>query len=126
MPKTRLDILNNLLEDSSGTTWHKVNLHTHASGQDPEKVVDAAIGAGLSLIAVTDHNTFKFVKPVQDAAKKRVDGNLVVLPGIEITLEEGAHIIAIFDIDFDETGAFLGQCLNLDLHYTTGRNGVDI
>ena len=27
---------------------------------------------------------------------------------------------------FERFGAFLGQCLNLDLHYTTCRNGVDI
>ena len=103
MPKSRLDTLKGFLEDSSGTTWHRVNLHTHASGQDTEMIVDAAIRAGLTLVAITDHNTFKFVKPVQDAAAKRADGNLIVLPGVEITLEEGAHIIAIFDTGFDET-----------------------
>lgn len=78
-------------------------MHVHASAQDPDEIVDAAIRAGLSMIAITDHNNFNFVKPVQEAALKRTDVDLVVLPGIEITLEEGAHIIAIFDQDFDET-----------------------
>jgi hypothetical protein len=111
MPKSRLDTLKGFLRVSPGTVWHRVNLHMHASGQDPEMIVDAAIRAGLTLIAITDHNTFKFVKPIQNAATERTDGNLLVLPGIEITLEEGAHIIAIFDTDFDETkqNHFLGM-----------------
>lgn len=111
MPKSRLDTLKDFMESPPGTNWYRVNLHVHASGQDPEMIVDAAIRAGLTLVAITDHNTFKFVRPVQDAAAKRIDGNLVVLPGIEITLEEGAHIIAIFDTDFDETkqNHFLGM-----------------
>ena len=94
--------LKEFLQNEYGSTWHKVNLHVHALGQDPEKLVDQAIKAGITLIAITDHNTFRFVKPVQIAAKKRSDTNLVVLPGIEITLEEGAHILAIFDSGFDE------------------------
>jgi hypothetical protein len=111
MPKSRLDTLKGFQESLPGTNWHKVNLHVHASGQDPEMIVDAAIRADLTLVAITDHNTFKFVRPVQNAASKRTDGNLIVLPGIEITLEEGAHIIAIFDTDFDETkqNHFLGM-----------------
>ncbi|MBC8418189.1 MAG: AAA family ATPase, partial [Desulfobacterales bacterium] len=111
MPESRLDKLKGFLEASPGTTWHKVNLHVHASGQDPEMIVDAAIRAGLTLLAITDHNTFKYVRPIQNVASRRTDGNLIVLPGIEITLEEGAHIIAIFDTDFDESkqNHFLGM-----------------
>jgi hypothetical protein len=111
MPKSRLETLKGFLEASPGAAWHRTNLHVHASGQDPKMIVDEAIRAGLTLVAITDHNTFKFVKPVQDAAAKRTDGNLVVIPGIEITLEEGAHIIAVFDTDFDVTkqNHFLGM-----------------
>ena len=76
MPKSRLDTLKDFMESPPGTNWYRVNLHVHASGQDPEMIVDAAIRAGLTLVAITDHNTFKFVRPVQDAAK-RIDGNLV-------------------------------------------------
>lgn len=110
MPSSRLDQLKIFLEPP-GAKWHRVNLHVHAIGQEPQMIIDAAIRAGLTLIAITDHNTFKFVKPVQDAAKKMTNGGLVVLPGIEITLEEGAHIIAIFDTYFDETkqNHFLGM-----------------
>ncbi|MBW2063356.1 MAG: AAA family ATPase [Deltaproteobacteria bacterium] len=102
MITTRLEYLKRFSATCQGAEWHKVNLHVHASGQDPDKIVDAAIKADISLIAITDHNTFRFVKPVQEAALRKKGADLVVLPGIEITLEEGAHIIAIFDNDFDE------------------------
>lgn len=103
MQPSRLEHLKDFLNTCQGSIWHKVNLHVHASGQDPDEVVGAAIRMGISLIAITDHNTFRFVKPVQEAASRRTDADLVVLPGIEITLEEGAHIIAIFEADFDES-----------------------
>lgn len=99
----RLVDLRHFLNNKHGAQWYKVNLHVHANGQNPDEIVEKAIEAKISLIAITDHNTFRFVKSVQDAAKKRPEVNLVVLPGIEITLEEGAHILAIFDEDFDET-----------------------
>ena len=110
MAESKLQNLKEFLRTPPGATWYKVNLHVHAAGQDPDKIVDAAIKANISLIAITDHNSFRFVKPVQDAAAKRPDTDLIVLPGIEITLEEGAHILAIFDRDFSETSQtlFLG------------------
>ncbi len=98
----RLIDLRYFLDNKVGAQWYKVNLHVHAKGQNPDEIVEKAIEAGISLIAVTDHNTFQFVKLVQDAVKKKKGADLVILPGIEITLEEGAHILAIFDEDFDE------------------------
>ena len=103
MTLERLQQLKEFRNTTCGSIWHKVNLHVHASGQDPVKIVDETIKAGITLIAITDHNNFRFVKFVQEVAKKRSDADLVVLPGIEITLEEGAHILAIFDSDFDES-----------------------
>ncbi len=103
MSLNRLEYLKKFSGTCQGADWHRVNLHVHASGQDPDEIVDSALRAGISLIAVTDHNTFRFVKPVQEAASRRDGADLVVLPGIEITLEEGAHIIAIFEADFDES-----------------------
>lgn len=102
MTRNRVEYLKKFAGTCHGADWYRVNLHVHASGQNPEEIVDAAISAGISLIAVTDHNNFKCVKPVQEAASRKSDEDLVVLPGIEITLEEGAHILAIFDTDFDE------------------------
>jgi predicted metal-dependent phosphoesterase TrpH len=71
MNQSKLKNLKSFLNTSPGSNWHKVNLHVHASGQNPDEIVDAGIKAGISLIAITDHNTFRFVKPVQEAAAKR-------------------------------------------------------
>lgn len=101
-PTDRLKTLKRLLDDYPGGRWYRANLHVHGRGNDPGAIVDAAISAEITLIAIADHNTFRFVRPVQDEIKKRGDTNLIVLPGIEITLQEGAHVIAIFDEDFDE------------------------
>jgi DNA repair ATPase RecN len=101
-PAERLKTLKKMLDDYPGGRWYRANLHVHSRGNDPAALVDATIKAEISLLAIVDHNTFRFVKLVQDEARKRSDANLVILPGIEITLQEGAHIIAIFDEDFDE------------------------
>ena len=44
---TRLESLKEFLNSCSGADWHKINLHVHASGQDPGMIVDAAIKAGI-------------------------------------------------------------------------------
>jgi len=44
---TRLESLKEFLNSCPGADWHKVNLHVHGSGQDPDMIVDAAIKAGI-------------------------------------------------------------------------------
>ena len=43
MSQSRLDNLKHFAGTSHGSRWHKVNLHVHASGQNPDEIVDAAI-----------------------------------------------------------------------------------
>lgn len=57
----------------------------------PPAICEAAIAAGIRLIAVTDHNASDNVKAVSDACKDR----LTVLGGMEITSEEEIHLLAI-------------------------------
>ena len=84
-----------------------LHIHTPASSDYQQMnisildILQRAESKGIDILAITDHNTFKFITSVQDEAKKS-SADLVVLPGIEITLQEGAHILAIFDTDFDE------------------------
>ena len=80
MTVNRLESLKEFMRSEQGASWYKVNLHVHASGQDPEMIVDYAIKSGISLIAITDHNTFRFVKPVQEAASRRTDAELIKIP----------------------------------------------
>jgi predicted metal-dependent phosphoesterase TrpH len=59
----------------------------------PVKIVKTAIERGLSMIAITDHNSAENVAAVIAAACS-VDLN--VIPGIEITSAEEAHIVGLF------------------------------
>lgn len=107
-----LELLNDLKSflSQAGSSWFRVNLHVHGKGNSPDAIVDSALAAGISMIAVTDHNTFRFFRPIHNLALRNASIKLRVLPGIEITLNEGAHLIAIFDETFDESqqNAFLG------------------
>lgn len=90
---------------SPGLAFKRLDLHLHtpasACFQDravtPAQVVEAAVGAGLAGIAVTDHNSGAWIDEVKAAAQ----GNpLVVFPGVEITCQggkSGLHIIALLD-----------------------------
>lgn len=90
---------------SSGAHFVRADLHVHSrpdSGDvsaSPEEYVQAAIEAGLSVMAVTDHNSVDAVSGVMEAAKGT---DLLVLPGIEITTHEG-HLLAIFSPEAVDT-----------------------
>src|SRR5688500_9238789 len=82
-----------------GHRWYKVDLHVHGEGNDPDELVRVARAHEVDLIAITDHQSFRYVQPVMDAAAK--DGRqLTVLPGIEITTKEGCHLLAVFPRDY--------------------------
>lgn len=79
-----------------------VDLHVHTPGSSdamqehygtPGDIVEAALAAGLDAIAITDHNTVSWCKDVADAA---AGTPLVVLPGVEISTNEG-HLLAIWE-----------------------------
>jgi predicted metal-dependent phosphoesterase TrpH len=84
-----------------GTSFLKADFHIHTPesmcygdlSATPERVVDAALAAGLAAIAITDHNTFAGVDAVREIA--RANG-LVVFPGAEFSTREG-HVLALFD-----------------------------
>ena len=60
----------------------------------PHKIVDESIKKGLSIIAITDHNSAENTQAVITAAK---DTGLYVIPGMEITTSEEIHIIGLFE-----------------------------
>ena len=83
--------------------FRKVDLHIHTPESvcysdpsvTPGQIVDAALAAGLEVIAVTDHNTVEAVDEVRQIGAKK---GLSVFPGIELTTR-GGHIFAIFELD---------------------------
>lgn len=89
---------------TNGARFWNVDLHVHTPASSdvdagaygattPEEVVQAAMDAGLAAIAVTDHNTVAWCDRVTEAAAGH---DLVVLPGVEISTNEG-HLLGIWD-----------------------------
>ena len=92
-----------------GLRFRKLDLHVHTPASkdfrdrnvSADQIVDRAIEVGLDAIAITDHNSGKWIDKVKNAAKGE---DLVVFPGVEITCKggkDGIHLIALFDIERD-------------------------
>lgn len=87
-----------------------IDLHVHSCFSDgtctPEKLVDLAKDAGLTAIALTDHDTTAGIKRAMDYGKQK---NLTVIPGVELSCEcslspgrkKEIHILG-YQINFEE------------------------
>jgi predicted metal-dependent phosphoesterase TrpH len=92
----------------------RVDLHLHTTASDgrctPAELVDQAVRAGLTVIAVTDHDTTGAVREVEMLARQR---GLRAVSGIEITaLEQGRdlHLLGYFlDPAHQELIGFLAE-----------------
>ncbi len=63
----------------------------------PNNIVNMALIKELDFIAVTDHNSAKNLPAVMAVAKaltKEMEQGLCILPGIEVTTREEAHVLA--------------------------------
>lgn len=108
----------------NGSEWRKWDLHIHTTASDgkasPAEVVDQAIAAGLSVVAVTDHHTVDNVDEVKRIAAEK--GGVTVISGIEFRTELGAksvHMIGLFpdrcgDLVLDKTA--LNELILCPLH----------
>jgi PHP family Zn ribbon phosphoesterase len=83
----------------------RADLHIHTClspcgelAMSPRAVVEGAAAARLDIIAVTDHNTLENAAAVITAARGT---GLAVLPGIELTTAEEAHILGLFGAGAD-------------------------
>ena len=91
-----------------GSRWWRVDLHTHSpasydfkpdtdrDAKDWAVWVSAAKRAGLHAVALTDHNTAQGIDAVRHAAAAVADAP-VILPGVEITANDGAHLLLLLD-----------------------------
>ena len=87
-----------------------IDLHLHTTVSDgrlsPEQLVERVAAAGVTVMAVTDHDTVAGLDAVRNAARSH---GVEVVPGIEVTaIERGAdvHILGYF-VD-DKDSAFAG------------------
>lgn len=112
----------------NGARFHSVDLHIHSYGAShdvkdptmtPEAIVDSAVRQGLIAIAVTDHNSNVNVQRAIDHAQENYTGQILVLPGAEITTAHG-HLLAYFAPDRTDDLAKLLSRLDL-----IGKIGAD-
>lgn len=83
--------------------FHRFDLHVHSwfsadAAHEPEALIDAAKAAGLSGIAITDHDScavhdYLLAKGLERADGMPVNGFLVI-PGVEVSTAEG-HLLCI-------------------------------
>ena len=59
----------------------------------PRALVQAFLARGLDIVAITDHNSSENIIHVMQAA---LGSPLVVIPGMEVTTREEAHVLALF------------------------------
>ena len=88
---------------ANGLRFCAVDLHVHTPASKcfrgevtPKSYVEQAISAGMQAIAITDHNTGDWIDSIKQAA---ADTPLTVFPGVEISVQPGIHILAIFPED---------------------------
>lgn len=79
-----------------------VDLHCHSTASDgilrPAELVSRAKLRGVTLLALTDHDTVAGLAEAQYAAQAE---NLAVLPGIELTASRGRRIVHIVGLNID-------------------------
>lgn len=63
--------------------------------------LESARDAGIDAVAVTDHNTADAISSIQDAASI-VDASPIVFPGVELTANDGCHLLLIIDPSYDQ------------------------
>jgi len=93
----------------------RVDLHLHTTASDgrcsPQELVDRAAAAGVTVMAVTDHDTTAAIEDVVSAASAR---GIEVISGIEVTAVESGrdvHILGYFinPADIQLTGFLVRQ-----------------
>ena len=85
----------------------RIDLHTHSAVSDgtdsPAELVAAAAAAGLSVVALTDHDTFDGLPEAIDAGRRL---GIEVVPGMELSCSRGGqsiHLLA-YGADPDDAG----------------------
>ena len=73
-----------------------------------EAIVTRAAEIGVSVLAITDHNSASGVSAFQAAAEDR---GIAIFPGFELSSTEGIHVLCIYPQDTaeEQLGRFLGE-----------------
>ena len=104
----------------NGARWWKFDVHAHTPASkdygkgknqtslrelSPKEWLLTYMRAGIDCIAITDHNTGAWIDPVKKALgeleSEKPEGfrPLSIFPGVEISVNGGAHLLAILECD---------------------------
>ncbi len=79
-----------------------VDLHTHSTCSDgsdrPEELIEAAHRAGITTLALTDHDT---VSGVADAARAAARRGMRFIAGVELALRHGTRHVHLLGLGFE-------------------------
>jgi predicted metal-dependent phosphoesterase TrpH len=105
----------------------EVDLHMHSTASDgslaPSAVVDAARAAGLSAIALTDHDTLAGLQEAQLAAEPL---GIRVVPGVELSAHDGPREIHLLALHVSKPEKLESQLSSFrDARETRARNIVE-
>jgi predicted metal-dependent phosphoesterase TrpH len=99
------------MNDFPGARWWRCDFHNHSPASfdvpdkstTPEQWLLAYAQAGVECVAITDHNSGAWIDPLQQALTNLESsgqlrpGQLHLFPGVEISANQGVHVLAIFD-----------------------------
>ena len=107
-------------EPFAGARWWKFDVHTHTPASldtpwsgienekerlSPEQWLLRFMEAQIDCVAVTDHNTSDWIDSLKDAYSRLASERaasfrpLCLFPGVELSVNGGFHLLAIFDPD---------------------------
>ncbi|MDY4783389.1 TrlF family AAA-like ATPase [Pygmaiobacter massiliensis] len=120
--------MSQLFDDISGGKWWKVDFHLHTPGSydygngqedeadqkktTPKQYLKCCMEKNLDCIVVTDHNTVKWIPELRQALiemrAENAEGfrEIVIFPGIEISVMGNLHLLGIFDPSVDEENLY--------------------
>lgn len=107
---------------------NQVDLHIHSTASDgvlsPSEVVCVALEQGLSVIALTDHDTLGGVAEAQSAAEAT---DLEVIAGVEINAAGNGAALHILGFYIDPLDAFLNErlCVMRDSRLDRARRMIE-
>ncbi len=107
-----------MIDHFAGARWWKFDFHTHTPASrdtpwfgltgasdelSPEQWLLHFMKAGIDCVAITDHNTEEWIDRLREALQRMADEPpegfrpLHLFPGVEISVNGGFHLLAIFD-----------------------------
>ena len=81
--------------------YYKADLHIHTClspcaepDMTPRRIINSALGKGLQIIAIADHNS---AENTAVAVRTGRDRGITVLPAMELTSQEEVHVLSFFN-----------------------------